>query len=108
VANYLVTGGCGFIGSRLVDALTTSGREVRILDDLSTGRRENRLDFTVIGAAVNEASRLEALCDQLGRHLVISEKFAAAATHCTGRLVSLGRHELRGVSGDQELFTVDY
>ena len=62
----------------------------------------NRLDFTVIGAAVNEASRLEALCDQLGRHLIVSEKFAAAAAYCTGRLVSLGRHELRGVSGDQE------
>lgn len=68
----------------------------------------DRLDFTVIGAAVNEASRIEALCDGLGRHLLISEKFAAAATHCTGRLVSLGRHELRGVSRDQELFTVDY
>lgn len=108
MANYLITGGCGFIGSHLVDALTTAGHEVRILDNLSTGRRENRLDFTVIGAAVNEASRLEALCDQLGRHLVISEKFAAAAIHCTGRLVSLGRHELRGVSGDHELFTVDY
>lgn len=68
----------------------------------------DRLDFTVIGAAVNEASRIEALCDDLGRHLVISEKFAAAATHCTERLMSLGRHELRGVSRDQELFTVDY
>ena len=68
----------------------------------------DRLDFTVIGAAVNEASRIEALCDDLDRHLVISEKFAAAATHCTGRLVTLGRHALRGVSGDQELFTVDY
>jgi adenylate cyclase len=68
----------------------------------------NRLDFTVIGAAVNEASRIEALCDDLDRHLVVSEKFAAAATQCTGRLVPLGRHTLRGVSGDQELFTVDY
>jgi adenylate cyclase len=68
----------------------------------------NRLDFTVIGAAVNEASRIEALCDDLDRHLVISEKFADAATHCTERLMSLGRHGLRGVSRDQELFTVDY
>ena len=68
----------------------------------------NRLDFTVIGAAVNEASRIEALCDDLDRHLVISEKFAAAATHCTGRFMLLGRHGLRGVSRDQELFTVDY
>jgi UDP-glucose 4-epimerase len=34
---YLVTGGCGFIGSHLVDALTAAGHSVRILDDLSTG-----------------------------------------------------------------------
>ena len=66
----------------------------------------NRLDFTVIGSAVNEASRIEALSDGLGRHLVISETFAAAAVHCTGRLVSLGQFGLRGVRKDQELFTV--
>ena len=38
---YLVTGGAGFIGSHLVDALTTRGDSVLILDDLSTGRRRN-------------------------------------------------------------------
>lgn len=38
---YLVTGGCGFIGSHLCDALRTAGHAVRVLDDLSTGRREN-------------------------------------------------------------------
>jgi UDP-glucose 4-epimerase len=38
---YLVTGGCGFIGSHLVDALLARGDAVRVLDDLSTGRREN-------------------------------------------------------------------
>jgi len=37
----LVTGGAGFIGSHLVDALVERGEEVVILDDLSTGRREN-------------------------------------------------------------------
>jgi adenylate cyclase len=68
----------------------------------------NRLDFLVIGAAVNEASRIEALSDELSPHLLISESFAAAATNCTGRVVSVGRHRLRGVSRDQELFTVDY
>ncbi|MFO0996103.1 MAG: NAD-dependent epimerase/dehydratase family protein [Alphaproteobacteria bacterium] len=38
---YVVTGGCGFIGSHLADALVAAGHGVRILDDLSTGRREN-------------------------------------------------------------------
>ena len=41
MALYLVTGGCGFIGSHLVDALLARGDEVRVLDDLSTGKREN-------------------------------------------------------------------
>lgn len=38
MGNYLVTGGCGFIGSHLVDALCRRGDGVRIIDDLSTGK----------------------------------------------------------------------
>src|SRR6266702_2893420 len=46
----MVTGGAGFIGSHLVDALLARGDEVHVLDDLSTGRRENIAD----GAALHE------------------------------------------------------
>lgn len=41
MATYLVTGGCGFIGSHLADDLVADGHSVRILDDLSSGRRAN-------------------------------------------------------------------
>ena len=42
MAHYLVTGGCGFIGSHLADRLIADGHRVTILDDLSTGRLENK------------------------------------------------------------------
>jgi UDP-glucose 4-epimerase len=55
LARYLVTGGCGFIDSHLVDALVAAGHDMRILDDLSTGQRENVPDINdvVIGDVSN-------------------------------------------------------
>ena len=50
----LVTGGAGFIGSHLVDALVERGEEVVILDDLSTGRRENLTTALEHGAELVE------------------------------------------------------
>jgi len=41
MARYLVTGGAGFIGSHVVDVLVAKGHQVRVLDDLSSGKREN-------------------------------------------------------------------
>lgn len=52
----LVTGGAGFIGSNLVDALVARGDEVHVLDDLSTGRRENLDGAIESGAKLVEAS----------------------------------------------------
>jgi adenylate cyclase len=66
----------------------------------------NRLDFTVIGPAVNEVSRMEAMCRALDQDLVISSAFAKVAKSSSDRLVSLGRYALRGVRKPQELFTL--
>ena len=63
----------------------------------------DRLDFTVIGPAVNHAARLEKLASELGRNAVTSASFAAAAAE---PLTSLGLHQLRGVSQPQEVFTL--
>lgn len=67
----------------------------------------DRLDFTVIGPAVNEASRIEALCGQYDRRLLVSETFARAASGSRERLVAIGRIALRGVRAPQEIFTLD-
>jgi UDP-glucose 4-epimerase len=56
----LVTGGAGFIGSHLVDALLDRGDHVVVLDDLSTGRRENLDDAVAKGAVLVEADVTDA------------------------------------------------
>ncbi len=47
----LVTGGAGFIGSHLVDALLTTGHDVRVLDDFSTGKQDNLRGAEALAAA---------------------------------------------------------
>lgn len=63
----------------------------------------DRLDFTVIGPAVNQTARIEALCRTLDRPVLMSQRIAAAAE---SELVSLGFHALRGVREPQEIFTL--
>ena len=66
-----------------------------------------RLDFTVLGPAVNEAARIETLCRSLDQRVIVSSAFAEAAGNRRAGLVSLGRYALRGVARPQELFTID-
>jgi adenylate cyclase len=63
----------------------------------------DRLDFTVIGPAVNEAARIETLCEPLGRKVLVSAEFAAAVGDSC-RLIPLGRHQLRGVREVREIY----
>ena len=71
----------------------------------NVGSRE-RLDFTVIGPAVNEVSRIAAMCRSVDQTVLMSSAFASVDT-VKRRLVSVGRYALRGVSHPQELFTFD-
>ena len=67
----------------------------------------DRLDFTVIGPAVNEVARIEALCEPLGRPVLVSAEFVAGITGADDRLELLGRHALRGVREPKEIFALD-
>jgi adenylate cyclase len=66
----------------------------------------DRLDFTVISAAVNETCRLESLCKVLKTPLTMSDAFvsALAATH----VVDLGAHDLKGVQNKRRVFTLEH
>lgn len=67
-----------------------------------------RLDFTVVGPAVNEVARIAAMCRSVERNVLLSQAFAAAMAESERvRLVSVGRYALRGVERPQELFTLD-
>jgi adenylate cyclase len=60
-----------------------------------------RLDFTVIGSAVNEAARIESLSKTLSRQILISSAFGESVPD---PMISLGHHTLRGVTGEREIF----
>ena len=73
--------------------------------DLTYGNigASGRLDFTVVGPAVNQASRIQDLCKELDNPVLFSSAFAESFV---GKLRSIGECRLRGVEAGQELFTL--
>jgi adenylate cyclase len=69
---------------------------------------DQRLDFTVIGPAVNEVCRIATMCRSAGQLTLTSTEFSSASKVADrSRLVSVGRYALRGVERPKELFTID-
>jgi adenylate cyclase len=95
---------------RVSDSLPVTGTHLALhVGELLYGNvgSPRRLDFTVLGPAVNEAARIEALCVSLDQPVIVSSAFADAAGEARARLVSLGRYAMKGVARPQELFTLD-
>jgi adenylate cyclase len=69
---------------------------------------DDRLDFTVVGPAVNEVSRIASMCRSVDRDFLTSSAFRNGLD-AVGRnwLVSTGRFALRGIGGAQDLYTLD-
>lgn len=63
-----------------------------------------RLDFTVIGPAVNIVARMDAVAGLLGREMVASPEFIALSG---ARARSLGRHALKGIAEEKEVFAIE-
>lgn len=95
----LVTGGAGFIGSHLVDELLANGHEVRVLDNFSSGRRENlahRSDVEIIEGDVRDVEACSRACKGMERiwHLAavvsvpasVEDPLTTHETNATGAL----------------------
>ena len=100
---YLVTGGAGFIGSHLADALVAQGNVVTILDDLSTGRRENIahldgsarfvrgtvLDAPLVDELVAESDVVVHLAAAVGVKLIVDRPLESFLTNIRGTEIAL-------------------
>ena len=111
---YLITGGAGFVGSHLCDALTRAGHDVLVLDDLSTGRMENiehllgdgRVAFVegsaddaaLVDGCMREADICLHLASAVGVQLVVDSPLETLLEHVRGTdvvMATAARHRRR-------------
>jgi len=106
---YLVTGGAGFIGSHIVDRLSTDGHQVRILDDFSTGKYGNTAgsptaeiivgdvgDFDTVRAAMDGVNAVFHLAAIASVTATIANPLASEHTNYRGTLNVLEAARLAG------------
>jgi nucleoside-diphosphate-sugar epimerase len=86
ITRHLITGGAGFIGSHLADALVRRGDEVAVLDEFSTGRRENVEQLAASGSAE--------LIEGSVTHGLLIERLIMACDCCLHLASAVGVHEL--------------
>jgi UDP-glucose 4-epimerase len=110
---YFITGGAGFIGSHLVDALIGRGDTVRVLDDMSTGRVENLshlinsgslevvegsvLDAGLVDKCLDGADRVVHLASAVGVQLVVSRPLDSLQRNIRGNDIVISAAAQRGV-----------
>ncbi|MGW0770920.1 NAD-dependent epimerase/dehydratase family protein [Streptomyces sp. NPDC002676] len=113
-SRFLVTGGAGFIGSHLVDALLADGHSVVVLDDLTTGRKENLpqdgsnprlrfrhgsvLDAPLVDELVQECDIVVHLAAAVGVKLIVEQPLRSFITNTKGTenvIESAQRHNRR-------------
>ncbi|WP_405878059.1 GDP-mannose 4,6-dehydratase [Streptomyces sp. NBC_01136] len=103
---YLITGGAGFIGSHLVDALVARGEPVVVLDDLSTGRLENLatareqghfqfvhgsvLDAPLVDKLMRECSVVVHLAAAVGVKLIVEQPLNSFTVNTKGAETVIG------------------
>lgn len=112
---YLITGGAGFIGSHLADALIARGDRVTIIDDLSTGSMGNiahlrhlksfqcvidsMLNLTVLEELVDDADAVFHLAAAVGVKLIVQSPVHTIETNvtCTERLLNIANQQKKKV-----------
>lgn len=95
MAHWLVTGGCGFIGSHLTEFLLKRGDQVTIVDDLSTGKRENVPESAeIIVGDISDAALMQRLL--AGKDGCFHLAAVASVQRCTEEWVSSHRTNLTG------------